>query len=85
MATDFPAVGSRARRKRLQLQILPPKVLVTGRRLNSRAQSAKEKTQMAALWTNSCRRRPSEAMTDDEVRALWLYVKSVPPKPFGHK
>ena len=25
------------------------------------------------------------AMTDDEVHALWLYVKSVPPKPFGHK
>ena len=26
-----------------------------------------------------------KAMTDDEVHALWLYVKSVPPKPFGHK
>jgi len=24
-------------------------------------------------------------MTDDEVHALWLYVRSVPPKPFGHK
>ena len=26
-----------------------------------------------------------KAMTDDEVHARWLYVKSVPPKPFGHK
>ena len=24
-------------------------------------------------------------MTDDEVHALWLYIRSVPPKPFGHK
>jgi cytochrome c553 len=25
------------------------------------------------------------AMTDDEVRALWLYVTSVPPRDFGNK
>lgn len=25
------------------------------------------------------------AMTDEEVHALWLYVRSVPPKPFGNK
>ena len=24
-------------------------------------------------------------MTDDEVQALWLFVRSVPPKPFGNK
>lgn len=24
-------------------------------------------------------------MTDEEVHALWLYIRSVPPKPFGHK
>lgn len=24
-------------------------------------------------------------MTDDEVHALWLYIRSVPPKAFGHK
>jgi len=24
-------------------------------------------------------------MTDDEVKALWLFVRSVPPKPFGNK
>jgi hypothetical protein len=24
-------------------------------------------------------------MTDDEIRALWLYLRSVPPRPFGHK
>lgn len=24
-------------------------------------------------------------MTDDELRAIWLYVQSVPAKPFGHK
>ncbi len=24
-------------------------------------------------------------MTDDELRALWLYLRSVPAKPFGHK
>jgi cytochrome c553 len=24
-------------------------------------------------------------LTDDEVTALWLYVRSVPPKPFGNK
>jgi hypothetical protein len=25
------------------------------------------------------------SMTDDELGALWLYLKSVPPKPFGNK
>jgi cytochrome c553 len=24
-------------------------------------------------------------MTDDEISAIWLYLKSVPPKPFGNK
>jgi mono/diheme cytochrome c family protein len=24
-------------------------------------------------------------MTDGELRALWLYLRSAPPKPFGHK
>jgi mono/diheme cytochrome c family protein len=24
-------------------------------------------------------------MTDDELRALWLYLRSVPPREFGHK
>jgi cytochrome c553 len=24
-------------------------------------------------------------MTDDELRAIWLYLRSVPAKPFGHK
>ena len=24
-------------------------------------------------------------MTDDELRAIWLYLQSVPAKPFGHK
>ena len=24
-------------------------------------------------------------MTDDEMKALWLFVRSVPPKPFGNK
>lgn len=24
-------------------------------------------------------------MTDDELRSIWLYVQSVPAKPFGHK
>lgn len=24
-------------------------------------------------------------MTDDEVQSLWLYLRSVPPKPFGNK
>jgi hypothetical protein len=24
-------------------------------------------------------------MTDDEVKALWLYLRSVPAKPFGNK
>ena len=22
-------------------------------------------------------------LTDDEIRALWLYLRTVPPKPFG--
>lgn len=26
-----------------------------------------------------------KGMTDDEVHALWLYIRTVPPKPFGHK
>jgi hypothetical protein len=26
-----------------------------------------------------------KGMSDDEVHALWLYVRSVPPKPFGNK
>jgi cytochrome c553 len=25
------------------------------------------------------------AMTDDEIHALWLYLRGVPPRPFGHK
>ena len=29
--------------------------------------------------------RSYAAMTDDEVRALWLYLRGVPPKPFGNK
>jgi cytochrome c553 len=29
--------------------------------------------------------RMYSAMTDEEVRALWLYLKSVPSKPFGNK
>jgi hypothetical protein len=24
-------------------------------------------------------------MTDDEVKAVWLYLKSLPPKPFGNR
>ena len=24
-------------------------------------------------------------MTDDEVRALWLFIRSMPPKPFGNR
>jgi hypothetical protein len=24
-------------------------------------------------------------LTDDEVMALWLHVRSVPPRPFGNK
>lgn len=24
-------------------------------------------------------------MTDEEAQALWLYIKGVPPKPFGNK
>ncbi len=24
-------------------------------------------------------------MTNDELRAIWLYLQSVPAKPFGHK
>jgi mono/diheme cytochrome c family protein len=24
-------------------------------------------------------------MTDDEIHAVWLYLRSMPPKPFGHK
>ena len=27
--------------------------------------------------------RATKQMTDDEIRALWLYLKTVPPKPFG--
>jgi cytochrome c553 len=29
--------------------------------------------------------RQYRAMSDDEVRALWLYLRGVPPKPFGTK
>jgi hypothetical protein len=24
-------------------------------------------------------------MTDAEIHAMWLYLRSVPPKPFGNK
>jgi len=27
--------------------------------------------------------RSYRRMTDDEIGALWLYVQSVPPKPYG--
>jgi mono/diheme cytochrome c family protein len=28
--------------------------------------------------------RQTSLMTDDELHAIWLYVRSVPPRPFGN-
>lgn len=49
------------------------RTLRTGKRPNGRALHA------SMPW------RQTSQMTDDELHAIWLYLKSVPPKPFGGK
>ncbi len=44
-------------------------------RTGKRADGSKIKDPMPIAWTKE--------MTDDEIRAVWLYLKTVPPKEYG--
>jgi hypothetical protein len=49
----------------------------TALRTGVRPGGTKLKDPMPVEWTKE--------MTDDEIRAVWLYLKTVPPKEFGSR